>query len=198
MRWPLGKEERDFICELSDRDALFQNDRRVVLPRRSPDAEAMGYITGVLPVQFVAADPTVVENIPLYVAGTTKTKRVCGHGGAWQWEVVQSTATMQLILSFRNTVAADGIALSLNGVSLDQETREYTPRNGRRGTVDTSGTYDGLRVIVSLNSGRARNALKHGANTLGVSLSARPSGLMGGISLEEVEVTICNRAASKL
>eukprot|EP01043_Picozoa_sp_COSAG02_P045953 COSAG02_NODE_4253_length_5584_cov_251.164995_6_plen_128_part_00 len=81
MRWPLGKEERDFICELSDRDALLRNDRRIVLPRRSPDAEAMGYLTGVLPVQFIAAESSVVKKIPLYIVGSTKVKRVRGYEG---------------------------------------------------------------------------------------------------------------------
>eukprot|EP01043_Picozoa_sp_COSAG02_P045954 COSAG02_NODE_4253_length_5584_cov_251.164995_7_plen_105_part_00 len=101
---------------------------------------------------------------------------------------------MQLILNFRNLVAADGLVLTLNDVSLDQEFRENMPRNGKRGMVDTSGSYDGLRLIVSLDSSHVRDVLRHGANALGVSLATRPSGLMGGISLEEVEVTICDRA----
>ena len=184
MRWPLGDEERDFIRELGNRDVLLQNDRRIVLPRRSPGAEAMGYLTGVLPVRFMAADPAVVEEIQLYIAGSTKD--------------VPPTATVQFILSFRNNVAADTIELTLNGVSLDEEPREYMPRNGNRGVFETSGSYDGLRMAVSINTSRVRSALKHGANSLGVSLAARPRGLRGGISLEEVEVTICNRNASKL
>jgi hypothetical protein len=196
MRWPLGEEERDFIRELGDRDALLNNDRRIVLPRRSPDAAAMGYVTGVLPVQFIA-DPSVVEEIPLYIAGSTKATRIRGMAG-WEWAELPSTATMHLMLSFRNIVAADSIVLTLNGESLDQESREYMPRNGNRGKFDTSGSYDGLRVVVPLNSSCVRGALKHGANTLGVSLAARPNGLMGGISLEEVEVTICNSNAPKL
>ena len=197
MRWPLGGEEKDFIRELGDRNALLNNDRRIILPRRSPDAEAMGYVTGVLPVHFKEANHTVVEKIQLYIAGSTKVRRIRGYDG-WQWAEVPPTATVQLILCFRNTVAADTIALTLNGVSLDDEGREYMPRNGSRGVFDTSGSYDGLRMVVSLDSSRVRSALSHGANSLGVSLSARPSGLKGGISLEEVEVTVCNRNVPKL
>ena len=178
MRWPLGGEERDFIRELGNWNALLNNDRRIILPRRSPDAEAMGYVTGVLPVHFTEANPIVVEEIQIYI--------------------VPPTAMMQLILCFRNTVAADTIVLTLNGVSLDEEDREYMPRNGSRGVFDTSGSYDGLRMVVSLDSSNVRSALNHGANSLGVSLVARPSGLTGGVSLEEVEVTVCNLNVPKL
>lgn len=178
MRWPLGGEERDFIRELGNWNALLNNDRRIILPRRSPDAEAMGYVTGVLPVHFTEANPIVVEEIQIYI--------------------VPPAAMMQLILCFRNTVAADTIVLTLNGVSLDEEDREYMPRNGSRGVFDTSGSYDGLRMVVSLDSSNVRSALNHGANSLGVSLVARPSGLTGGVSLEEVEVTVCNLNVPKL
>jgi hypothetical protein len=42
-----------------------------------------------------------------------------------------------------------------------------------------TGTYDGLRFVVTIASAAARAALQHGANTLSVCFAARPAGLAG-------------------
>ena len=112
-------------------------------------------------MEFPAADPATVLAVPLYIAGSTDVVRIPGYNGAgWQWSEIESTASVRLALGFKGNVAADTIELTLNGVSLAGEPREYTPRNGNRGRSLTSGSYDGLRVVVSLNSPQARGALE--------------------------------------
>lgn len=149
MRWPLGEPETDFLRELGDRGAPFRGDRRIVLPRRSPVAcvapppppplprhqtdlgagacllirEELGYVH-TLPF---ASDPGVKQDVNIYV-------------GAWRAELAE--ASVRLALSVKEMVAADTLSLTLNGVSLDEEPRSYTPRNGNRGRLHVSGSCE--------------------------------------------------------
>ena len=169
MRWPLGEPETDFLRELGDRGAPFRGDRRIVLPRRAPVAcvtspshalplpiqprhqtylgagaclhlrEELGYVH-TLPFAFDSADPGLQQDVNIYV-------------GAWRAELAE--ASVRLALSVKEMVAADTLSLTLNGVSLDEEPRSYTPRNGNRGRLHVSGTCESDHCVSCMCSSAA-------------------------------------------
>jgi hypothetical protein len=180
MRWPLGEEETDFLCELRGGgegagSRLAMSDKRYVLPRRSPGAAALGY-DHTLPFELVQADTSAVQAVPLYLADAPPPQ-----GGS-----------VALILSVAGGVVADTLVLTLNGCALDEASapRTHEPRNGNRGIDRTSGSYDGLKTTVVLDSAVARGALRQGRNELGVCLAARPTGLGGGVTIAELELWV--------
>ena len=64
-------------------------------------------------------------------------------------------ASVRLALSVKEMVAADTLSLTLNGVSLDEEPRSYTPRNGNRGRLHVSGTCESDHCVSCMCSSAA-------------------------------------------
>ena len=107
--------------------------RSYVLPRRSPEAAALGY-TVALPFSLKTRGETVV--LRLYVG-----------------EQPASHHAVHLILKVKNAVAADTLSLRLNDhLDLMTEPTDIQPRNGNRGREQVSGTYDGLRISIGTMS----------------------------------------------
>jgi hypothetical protein len=149
------------------------------LPRRSEEAAALGY-TVALPFELSVGESGLLLRVYLGEAPA---------GGGQQ--------SVTLILNVKGAVAADTLRLVLNGHDLGAEPRFYQPRNGKRGIERVSGSYDGLLLTINLDSEAARSALHQGLNELHCCLAARPQGLAGSVSVEEVEISVCG-AAPKL
>ena len=101
--------------------------------------EELGYVH-TLPFAFESADPGAKQDVNIYV-------------GAWRAELAE--ASVRLALSVKEMVAADTLSLTLNGVSLDEEPRSYTPRNGNRGRLHVSGTCESDHCVSCMCSSPA-------------------------------------------
>ena len=165
MSWPLGERERGFLSELGHRDVMMGKDKRYVLRRRQEEAACLGY-DAVLPFDIPRADAQARYPVPLYIADDME--------GAGE-RVVRVTLT----ISCRGNVAADDIALQLNGASLAGEACVKSPR-------DPLAPYDGLELEWRLQGVRPTQ----GNNLLEVSLAGRPPGLVGGIAIETVALLV--------
>ena len=113
-----------------------------------------------LPLRLPGADAGTVREIPFFVADDPGSERV---------------GRARLLIKVNNLVTADNFEVKLNGVSLSQEPVRRT-----------SHRYEFQWLEYELLQQRPRQ----GTNELGVSLIARPPGLAGGITIDQVELLV--------
>jgi hypothetical protein len=164
LSWPLGEAERGLLQELGDHARLRAGDKRYVLTRRQEEATSMGY-GAPLPLAMPGAAPEQRYRLPLFVA-----------------DDLAAAATLRRVslrMKVLGMVGSDQLGLWLNGESLSAAPRVLRPS-------DPLLPYDGLELELELQAVRPRP----GRNWLEVALLARPAGLAGGLSIEEVELQV--------
>jgi hypothetical protein len=113
-----------------------------------------------LPLPLPQADAHHVGEIPFFVADDPGSERV---------------ARVRLLIRVNNLVTDDRLEVTLNGVSLSDELMRRT-----------SHRYEFLWLDYEL----VRQRPSQGHNVLGVSLVSRPTGLAGGVTVDQVEILI--------
>ena len=164
MKWPLGAEQRGVLSELGDPDLGKEGNKRYVLRRRSQAAADLGY-DAPLPFAIEAADPARRYSVPFHIADDIASAS-------------DRIRQVRLSINIANVVTQDRFTILLNGQSLAGETclREFGRLDAARGQW------------LDFHLEQVRPA--KGQNVLEISLDARPAGLEGGVTIEEVEVIV--------
>jgi hypothetical protein len=165
LKWPLGDAERRTLADLGDADLIKEQNKHYVLRRRSKQADELGYHAD-LPIKVPSADPQKKYSIPFYIADDFEGSQ-------------ERIRQVQLRININNLVSADQLTVQLNGKSLALENclRDFGNRNA---------PYEGHWLEFSLKDDRPRQ----GQNTLEISLDKRAAGLEGGVSIENVEISV--------
>ncbi len=165
MRWPLGDSERRILTELGDPDLIAEGNRRYVQRHRSQQAVELGY-DAILPIEIKEAMPGKRYSIPFSIADDVVA-------------AAQRIRRIALYLEIKNLVSADRLGVFLNGKSLAEEVcmRDFSWN---------VAPYQGQKLEFHLGQVRPRK----GENLLEISLDGRPDGLVGGITIEGVQVCI--------
>ena len=173
MHWPLGETERSILTEMGDPDLIAEESKRYVLRRRTTESEEAGYSAG-LTVDIPKADPAKRYPIPFYIGDDVE-------GSS------DRIRQVQLRIRLMNVVLADRFTILLNGKSLAGETclrsfgRFWLSRPGPH-LHDPRGHWLEFHL---------KDVLPHkGQNVLEISLDSRPEGLIGGVTVEDVEVFV--------
>ena len=163
LDWPLGDDERVVLNELGDRDLVREGDKHYIVARRSDSYDRMG-MPAQLPIEIAADDRGTKHGVSFYVADD------------FDGEADRSA---RLRINITDAVAADEISFWLNGQPLDDETciRSYA------GSV---APYAGQWLEFPLSGVKP----KRGKNLLQVSLVQRPEGLVGPLTIEDVELKV--------
>ena len=174
MSWPLGDAERRILTEMGDTDLVREADKRYVVRRGSKDTIEAGYGAS-LPLRIASADPGKRYSIPFYIADDTD--------GA-----SERIREVRLRIRATNIVSGDKLTVLLNGKSLAGETciRDFSRFMRNIPSPHLWDQYTGIWMDFDLREVRPRK----GQNILEVSLDSRPAGLVGGITVEDVEVIV--------
>ena len=162
LGWPLGLPERASLTELGDPELGREGDKHYFLRRRTEATKGHDY-PAFLPVEISMSDRGRRYEIPFEIADDTRSDRV---------------RSVVLRLDIANLVSADGIDVWLNGTSL---AGEACKRSGAR-----SIAYAGLRLEFHLEQLRPQQ----GANRLELALQSRPDNMVGGVTVEDVEIMV--------
>ena len=164
--WPIKAEGRAALTELSDPDLIQEADKHYFLRAAREDAtEPRGFdYDSYLPLTIKYTQLGEFKSIPFKIADDCSSPHI---------------ASALLRIGVTNLVSADVLSLKLNGESLDAE---YSSRTQLGDRVP----YNGQWHTVDLKTVRPRI----GANTLDVSVVARPERLETNVTLEYVEVLI--------
>lgn len=165
MPWPLGPEQRSFLQEMADFEALQGGDKQYCLRRRNPDTAALGY-DAPLPVEVPYGQPHHLHEISFYIADDLEAQAA-------------RVQRVVLRLNVADLVTADRITLLLNGESL------WTQRC-RRSICTPLDPYMGQWLEFDLVDVRPRR----GRNLLALSLDGRPPELECAVRLDDVELRI--------
>ena len=162
MPWPLGEPERQTLSEMGDPDLVKEGDKHYFLRWNEDDPERFDYPTQ-LPLEIAGADADRRYPIEFTVADD---------GGD---DHVQQ---VHLKLNVTNLVTPDQFDVWLNGQQL--------PARSCRRSIRPYDTYTGQWLDFDL----AATPLRKGRNLLEVALCGRPDGFEGGVTLEDVEITV--------
>ena len=113
-----------------------------------------------LPLRLPRADAETIREIPFFVADDPTSTRV---------------GRVRLLIRVNDLVTADHLEVKLNGVSLSGELMRRT-----------SHRYEFQWLDYEL----VRQRPRRGRNVLGVSLLARPRGLRGGVTVDQIDVLV--------
>ncbi len=162
MHWPLGNVERSILSELNDPDLVRRGDKRYVLRRRSQVADEQGY-GAILPLEIRFADVGRPHEVPFYFSDDLEA-------------AADRVSRVALRINIHNTVSADRFAVLINGESLAEEkcTRRYADQ--------------GITMWLEFALDYVRP--KKGRNVLQITLEERPAGLVGDVTVEEVEIDV--------
>ena len=163
LRWPLGEAERYLLTELGDPDLVKEGDKHYFLRRRTDSTKEHDY-EAFLPIEIDSADAGKSYQIPFTIADEPQNDQIC---------------SLQLQIGVSNLVTADSLEVLLNGESLAGEVCKHTAAR----SIDP---YAGQWLEFHLEKVRPRK----GQNTLEIGLKARPAGLVGGVTIEDVEVIV--------
>ena len=165
LHWPLEDAERRTLAELGDPELIKERDKRYVLRRRGEAAAELGY-DAAIPLEIPSADPSRRYAIPFYIADDIQ--------GA-----SDRVRRIRLWVSFANLASGDRLTVLLNGQSLADETclRDF-------------GRDAGPAALYSLEFHLRRVRPHRGRNVLEVSLDGRPDELIGGVTVQDVEITV--------
>ncbi len=163
LPWPLGDAERRTLTELGDPALIKEADKHYFLRRRSDATNGHDY-EAFLPVEIPTADRDTRYQIPFSIADDTQNERV---------------QSIRLRLGVTNLVSADKFDVRLNGQSVAEErcTREV---------IRSRDPYAGQWLEFHLERVRPQQ----GKNVLEVSLTERPTGFVGGVIVEDVEIFV--------
>ena len=170
MRWPLGDEERSILTELGDPELIKERKKHYVLPRRSQLAKEQGYDQPI-PLEITTADNLNQHQIPFYIADDPQSDTS---------RIIQ----VQLRIYLTNSVSADEFTVLLNGQSLSNE----MCRRIRKTKHDTFPHSAPRNYWLDFELSTIRP--QKGQNTLEISLDKRPPGLVGSVTVEEVEIFV--------
>ena len=165
MHWPLEDTERRMLTELGDPDLIEEGDKRYVLRLRNQAATELGYDAN-LPLEIKAADPERRHAIPFYIADDI--------AGA-----AARIRRVRLWISFSNLVSGDQLEIFLNGDAL---AGEVCLRDFSRGI----GPASAYTLEFHLEKVRPTK----GQNLLEIVLEKRPDELVGGVIVQEMEITV--------
>ena len=163
LSWPLGDVQRGILTQLGDPELVREADKHYFLRRRSEACSGHEYESP-LPLEIPSADPGKRYGIPFSIADDTQNNRV---------------RRLALRAAVSNLVSADGLEVRLNGAALD-------PRTCRRDPIRSRDPYAGQLLEFDLQGARPRK----GHNLLEISLLQRPDGLVGGVTVEDVEIIV--------
>ena len=163
LNWPLGDDERIVLNELGDPDLVREGGKHYIVARRSDSYDLMG-MPAPLPIEIAADDRGTRHSVTIYVADDFDEDTDRG---------------VRLRINITDVVAADRISFWLNGESLDDEEclRSYA------GSV---APYVGQWLEFELSGVKPRR----GENLLEVSLVKRAEGLVGPLTIEDVELKV--------
>lgn len=105
FRWPLRDEEKSFLTDIGDPDAVRDRDKHYIVAHREPEAAKLGYGQP-LPAAIEKADPSYRAAIPFHVADDCFSPRV---------------RSVRLLIKLLNLVEPDTLVVRLNGVPLERE-----------------------------------------------------------------------------
>ena len=163
LSWPLGESERNTLTELGDPDLVAEGDKHYFLRRTSEAAGGHDYRAH-LPLALPQADAGKSFQLPFYVADDLENAQV-------------QQVTLRLGVS--DLLSADRLEVSLNGVSLADETCT-------RSALHTVDPYMGQWLVFDLRSVRPRQ----GENVLSLVLQGRPENIGSEIAVEDLEVLV--------
>jgi len=169
MKWPLGDAERRILTELGDPDLVRDGDKRYVLARRAEAATELGYVLP-LPVTLSAAGGAT-QALTFHIADDLENRT--GRVGQ-----------VRLRAFLSNAVSADELRISLNGRPLATE----TCRRLRKTKPDTFPPSSPRNHWLDFTLEQVRP--RQGRNLLELCLVSRPEGLVGDVTVEEVEILV--------
>lgn len=163
LPWPLGSEERSILTELGDPDRIAAGDKHYTLRRHCKAAEEYDYGAG-LPLSITRASSDDRRKIRFTISDDMGSDRIQQIG---------------LSIGISNLVTGDALEIALNGCVLDLETC-------RRSPIRSRDPYAGQRLEFALRP----TQLCGGRNEIEFVLHERPTGLEGGIVVEDVEISV--------
>ena len=174
MRWPLGDRERRTLTEMGDPALIAEGNKHYVLRYRDQDAADLGYDAH-LPLQIPSADAAARYTVPFNISDD-----IDGARGRIR--------EVRLRIRVFGLVGADRLTVLLNGDSLSAETclRDYGGYVRNPPSPHINEHYSAQWLEFELNGVRPRKGL----NELAISLDGRPEGLVGGVTVEDVEVLV--------
>ena len=162
MRWPLGERERSTLSEMGDRDLIAHKTKHYFVNRDTPNAQRVGFDRP-LPLELPLSSPESVSEVPFYVADDCASDQV-------------SNVVLRILM--HSMVSADKLVIKMNGQSLAEETC-------LRSRPHPMFPYDTLLEF------HLRDILPRiGANTLQLSLEARPPKLGSTVVVEDVDIIV--------
>ena len=174
LDWPLGATERNMLTEMANPDLMIEADKQYRLSRRTEPAAGLGYDT-TLPLEIPEVEPGRRYPIPVYIADDIEGK-------------ADRIKSVTLRMRVGNTVTADEISVWLNGESLEGESISRDTGAYVRIPVSPHRIehYSAQWIEIALSSVRPRR----GENVVEVSLEGRPTGLVGGITIDDLEIMV--------
>ncbi len=174
LDWPLGAEERNMLTEMANPDLMVEANKQYRLSRRTEQAAKLGYST-TLPLEIPRADPERRYAIPVFIADDIRGK-------------ADRIKRVTLRMRIGNTVTEDRISVRLNGESLAGQTIRRDTGAYVRIPVSPHRIehYSAQWIEFELSSVRP----KRGENLVEVSLDGRPPTLGGGITIDDLEITV--------
>ncbi len=174
LDWPLGATERNMLTEMANPDLMVEEDKQYRLSRRTEPAAGLGYDT-TLPLEIPEAEPGRRYAIPVFIADDFEGK-------------ADRIKRLTLRMRVGNTVTADRLSVWLNGESLENEAVSREPGAYVRIPVSPHRIehYSAQWIDFELSSVRP----KRGDNLVEVSLDERPAKLGGGVTIDDLEITV--------
>ena len=174
LDWPLGATERNMLTEMANPDLMVEADKQYRLSRRTEPAASLGY-DATLPLEIPEIEPGRRYPIPVFITDDIEGK-------------VDRIKSVTLRMRVGNTVTADRISVWLNGESLEHEVMNRDTGAYVRIPVSPHRIehYSAQWIEIALSSVRPRR----GENVVEVSLEGRPSGLVGGITIDDLEIVV--------
>ena len=162
------------LTEMANPDLMVEADKQYRLSRRTEPAAGLGYDT-TLPLEIPQAEQGERYAIPVYIADDIEGK---------------SDRIKRVALRMRvgNTVTADHISAWLNGESLAGESISRDTGAYVRIPVSPHRIehYSAQWIEIELSGVRP----KQGENVVEVSLEGRPPCLVGGITIDDLEIVV--------
>ncbi|MBT5872777.1 MAG: hypothetical protein HOH43_05110, partial [Candidatus Latescibacteria bacterium] len=165
LPWPMGETEKGILSDMKDGDLSRHRDKHYLVPRNVAPGEELHYQVP-LPVAIEAHETGIEHEIPFHIADDMETETA-------------SINEVILRMNVTDLVAADRIAISLNGRPLDTEkcTRDFGHWNA---------PYVGQWLTFHLETIRPET----GYNQLVFTVIKRPDDLAGTLCINDVEIMI--------
>ena len=153
FRWPVGPEERQLFSEMGDPDVLAELPKRYFMAPQNAGNQKFGHVSE-LPVDLEIGQP---KTVAMHVAENPD----------------RAEATLRIRLD--QSTSLDAMTVSLNGTTLDHDSRKYTPFGYTYSTTE----FD-----------LPKGMLIRGRNEITVSVDSRPAKLGRTVVLSALEIDI--------